>query len=281
MSDLNTDVRYIKGIGEKKALALNKLGVFSLYDLLSYFPRRYEDRTQFKPIALTMDGETVCIQAVVADTPRLSRIRRGLDLVRFHAVDDSGSVEITYFNQSYIKDNLHRGDEVNFYGRIEVKGTRRSMANPVFEREGSGKGATGRIIPIYRLSSGINQASLVSGIRQSLDCCLDSIKITEAVVCVNNIAEEVYNMIKSCRTHKVTAELKAHVCSVTFKKSVFIKCSCRKIGKSAVYEFESIHFIVGFSKVAEETNSRVPLDILEKYDVSVLCFYRYPRYRTG
>ena len=99
MADLHTDVRYIKGIGEKKAQALHKLGVFSLYDLISFFPRKYEDRSQFKPIALTMDGETVCIQALVADTPRLSHIRRGMDIVKLRAVDDSGSVYITFFNQ--------------------------------------------------------------------------------------------------------------------------------------------------------------------------------------
>ena len=53
MSDLNTDVRYIKGIGEKKAQALNKLGVFSLRDLVSFFPRKYEDRSEIKPISRT------------------------------------------------------------------------------------------------------------------------------------------------------------------------------------------------------------------------------------
>ena len=70
MADLNTDVRYIKGIGEKKAQALNKLGVFSLYDLISYFPRKYEDRSRYCPIALTTPDEPVCIRAIVADTPR-------------------------------------------------------------------------------------------------------------------------------------------------------------------------------------------------------------------
>ena len=88
MADLNTDVRYIKGIGEKKAQAFNKLGVFSLYDLISYFPRKYEDRSVYKPIALTADGETVCVCALVADTPRLTRIRRGLDIVKLRAVDE-------------------------------------------------------------------------------------------------------------------------------------------------------------------------------------------------
>ena len=76
MADLQTDVRYIKGIGEKKAQALHKLGIFTLYDLVSCFPRRYEDRSQYKPIALTQDGESVCICALVACTPQLSRSRR-------------------------------------------------------------------------------------------------------------------------------------------------------------------------------------------------------------
>ena len=171
MADLQTDVRYIKGIGEKKAQALNKLGVFTLYDLISFFPRRYEDRSQYKPIALTQDGESVCISVLIADTPQLSRISRGLDLVRFRAVDESGEVNITYFNQAYMKDNLHRGDSCVFYGKIEMKGSRRSMVNPVYEREGMENRITGRIVPIYRLSAGLNQRVLMQSIRQGLDSC--------------------------------------------------------------------------------------------------------------
>ena len=171
MADLQTDVRYIKGIGEKKAQALHKLGIETLFDLVSFFPRRYEDRSQYKPIALTQDGESVCIRALVAGTPQLSRIRRGLDLVRFKAVDESGEVNITYFNQPYVKDSLQRGDAVVFFGRIEVKGARRSMTNPVYEREGMENRVTGRIVPIYRLSAGLNQRLLMQSVRQGLDSC--------------------------------------------------------------------------------------------------------------
>ena len=171
MADLSTDVRYIKGIGEKKAQALGKLGVFSLYDLVSFFPRKYEDRSIYKPIALCLDGESVCIRALVADTPRLIRIRRGMELVKFRAVDDSGSVDITYFNQNYVKDNLSRGDSICFYGKMEVNGSRRSMANPVYEHEGAEKGVTGRIVPVYRLSAGLNQRTMLQAVRQGLDAC--------------------------------------------------------------------------------------------------------------
>ena len=175
MADLNTDVRYIKGIGEKKALALAKLGVFTLYDLVCLFPRRYEDRSRYTPIALAQDGENVCVRALVADTPRLSRIRRGLDLVKFKAVDDSGLLDVTYFNQPYVKDNLHRGESYVFYGRMEVKGAHRSMTNPVYERQGVENGVTGRIIPIYPSTAGLNQRTLVQGVRCGLDACGDQL----------------------------------------------------------------------------------------------------------
>jgi len=169
MSYLDTDVRYLKGIGEKKAQALNKLGVFLVRDLLSYFPRKYEDRSKFTPIALTLDGENACIQAIVADTPRLVRIRQGVELVKFRAVDDSGSVDITYFNMPYIRDRISRGQCGNFYGRVNFVGGRRSMANPVFEDEHTVGGVTGRIVPIYRLSAGLSQKLMMTAIRQSLD----------------------------------------------------------------------------------------------------------------
>ena len=171
MADLNTEVRYLKGIGEKKALALNKLGVFSLYDLLSFFPRRYEDRSRFSPIAAVGAGESACVRALIADAPRLSRVRRGLDLLRFRIVDESGAAEITFFNQSYLKDQFQRGDSFCFFGRMELQGARRSMVNPAFEREGSDKGVTGRIVPVYRLSAGLNQQSLRLALRQGLDAC--------------------------------------------------------------------------------------------------------------
>ena len=110
MADLNDKITTIKGIGEKKAQAFGRLGVFSLYDLISFFPRRYEDRSLFKPIALCEDGETCCVSAIVADDPRLVYVRRGMELVKLRIADESGVADVTYFNQPYMKNNLHRGE---------------------------------------------------------------------------------------------------------------------------------------------------------------------------
>ena len=175
MAELKTEIRYLKGIGEKKAQAFHKLGVFTLYDLLSFFPRRYEDRSVYKPIALAENGESVCIQALAADTPRLARIRKGLDLVKFRVVDESGMAEITYFNQSYRKDNIVKGESYVFFGKMELNGSRRSMVNPVCEREGVQGGVTGRIVPVYRMTAGLNQHSILQAVRQGLSECGEQI----------------------------------------------------------------------------------------------------------
>lgn len=171
MKYLDTDIRYCKGIGEKKAQLFNKLGIFSVYDLVCYFPRKYEDRSDFKPIALTCDGETVCIKAIVADSPRLSHIRHGMDLVKFRVVDESGAVDITFFNQPYVKDHIHRGESLNIYGKIIGIGSRRTMSNPVVEREDAPAGVTGRIVPVYRLTTGLSQKLIMNAMRQALDAC--------------------------------------------------------------------------------------------------------------
>ena len=172
MADLNTDVRYIKGIGEQRAKALGKLGIATLRDLISYFPRAYDDRTQLRRIADLVPGETAGVAAMVASPPTISHIRRGLDLVKLRAVDDTGTLDVTFFNQAWLKNNLHQGETYVFYGRAEGSLFRRQMSNPVVEPEGR-REITGRIVPIYPLTAGVSQLILSRSIRQGLDACAD------------------------------------------------------------------------------------------------------------
>ena len=172
MADLNTDVRYIKGIGEQRAKALGKLGIATLRDLISYFPRAYDDRTQLRRIADLVPGETAGVAAMVASPPTISHIRRGLDLVKLRAVDDTGTLDVTSFNQAWLKNNLHQGETYVFYGRAEGSLFRRQMSNPVVEPEGR-REITGRIVPIYPLTAGVSQLILSRSIRQGLTACAD------------------------------------------------------------------------------------------------------------
>ena len=199
MADLNTDVRYIKGIGEAKAKALGKLGIFTLGDLIGWFPRRYEDRRETRPISSLIPGETACVAAMIASEPKVSHIRKGMDLVKVRAVDDTGALDVTFFNQSWLKNQLRVGETYIFYGRAEGSLLRKTMAGPVVEPEGR-REFTGRIVPVYPLTAGVSQLLLSRAIRQGLDecadilpdCLPDSVRQTHGLCRVNYAYENIH-----------------------------------------------------------------------------------------
>ncbi len=172
MAELTTDIQYIKGVGEARAKAMGKLEIHTLRDLISFFPRAYEDRTVIKPIAMLVPDETVCVEAMAGTEPRLSHIRKGLDLVKVKVVDEGGALELTFFNQSFVKDMLKPGVSYVFYGKVTGSPRRLEMLNPIFEKE-KAHNVTGRIIPIYRLTSGLSQNIMANAVRQGLDACGD------------------------------------------------------------------------------------------------------------
>ena len=109
---------------------------------------------------------------MIADTPTTQRISGGRTVVKVRAVDETGRLEITFFNQDYRARQLKRGESYVFCGKVEGNLLRRQMTNPILEREGENH-LTGRIVPIYPLTAGINQPLLQKAVRQGLDACRD------------------------------------------------------------------------------------------------------------
>ncbi|MCI8758584.1 MAG: ATP-dependent DNA helicase RecG [Oscillospiraceae bacterium] len=172
MPELSTSVRYIKGIGEQRAKSLEKLRIFTLRDLISYFPRDYEDRRTFRKIRDLELGETACVTAMAAASPTLNRVRKGMELVKVRAVDETGALDVTFFNQTYMRDHIRAGEHYTFFGKAEVQGSRRTMVNPLVERENS-RTMTGRIMPVYPLTAGISQLTMTRSVEQGLAACRD------------------------------------------------------------------------------------------------------------
>ena len=162
--ELNTPLTALPGVGPARARSLEKLGLRTVGDLLGYYPRDYEDRTKRYAIAQAPADTPVCVSAMVAETPRLSRIRKGLELTRVKVVDSSAAMTLTFFNQSYVRDALVPGQEYIFYGRVEGDRGGRQMTNPVFEREDRAR-FTGRILPVYPLTAGVSN-NLLAGLAQ-------------------------------------------------------------------------------------------------------------------
>ena len=122
----------LSGVGEERAKRLAKLGIETAGDLLSHYPRDYEDRRQICSIRQAPLGPRVCISAMAAEHPRRTRIRKGLELVQVKVVDHTGTLYLTFFNQGYVERAIRAGEEYIFFGAVEEQGRRRSMTNPIF-----------------------------------------------------------------------------------------------------------------------------------------------------
>ena len=167
---LKTAVTEYPGVGPARGRALQKLGLNTAEDLLRFFPRGYEDRREVCSIDQALPGAPVCVEATVASPPRLSYIRKGLDLVKARAVDGLSAMDLTFFNQLYVKDTLKAGETYVFYGKMEVSGSRRSMTNPAFEPVGKQR-FTGRIMPVYSLSAGLSNNMVAGMVLRTLEEC--------------------------------------------------------------------------------------------------------------
>ncbi len=155
MLDLNKEVQFVKGVGPNRVKLLNKLNIFTLKDLITYFPRNHEDRSIAKKIADCEDGETVLIKATALTKITEIRARR-LTIYRLVVSDDSSSCVITWYNQKYLKDKFKVGENYTFFGKIENKGGTFEMKSPVFDEDGVDKN-TGKIVPIYPLTYNLSQ----------------------------------------------------------------------------------------------------------------------------
>ena len=120
MIDFDKNVRFIKNVGPSRETILNKLGIYTLEDVITYFPRDYEDRGKFKKIVELVNDETVAVKALVTSKITENFIRKGMTIYKLVVRDETGSLVLTWFNQSYLKNAFTIGKEYIFFGKVEV-----------------------------------------------------------------------------------------------------------------------------------------------------------------
>ena len=177
MVDLNQNVQYIKGVGPNNLTLLQKLGINTLGDLITFFPRNYEDRSKPKKIYELVDGEEALIDVVCASQMNETRFARNKVMLKMLVRDDTGDCVLTWFNQTYLKNKFKVGERYQFYGKVNIKYGRIEMARPVFDKEGLNKN-TGKIIPIYPLTYKLSQNKLRSIIENGLKLTLGKLDET-------------------------------------------------------------------------------------------------------
>lgn len=175
--DLNNDVKYIKGVGPNRVVLLNKLGIYTLKDLITYYPRDYEDRSIPKLINEVLDGEEVLIKGFAISKMLELKIRKNLTIYKLIIRDETGPCTITWYNQPYLKKFFIVGNEYSFYGKISKKGNRVEMNSPVFDNIETQKN-TGKIVPIYPLTYNLSQNTIRQIIENGLNEVEDELQET-------------------------------------------------------------------------------------------------------
>ena len=168
MIDLDNDVKYIKGVGPNRVELLNKLGIFTMKDLITYYPRDYEDRSKPKKIADCVDGEDALIEAIAISRLAEIRVKKNMVMYKLTVSDDTGTCNITWFNQPYLKTQFKYGETYSFFGRVHIKGSKLEMNSPVFDTKESNR-HTGKIVPIYPTTYNLPQTTLRTIIENAVE----------------------------------------------------------------------------------------------------------------
>ena len=158
----------LKGIGEKTAKLYEKLGVFTIADLLSDYPRAYDTFEPPVPVGNLMEDQVMAVCASLTKAPDLVRFNR-MQMVSVYIRDITGSLQIVWFNMPYMKSNLKPGIFYVFRGRVVRKRGRLMMEQPeVYSKEAYDELAPS-MQPVYSQTKGLGNKAIVKALRQALE----------------------------------------------------------------------------------------------------------------
>ncbi len=160
------DISSLKGIGEKSAVLFQKAGVFSVHDLIYYFPSSFIKYPEIKKVSDLSAEEKAALKLKVLSEPKLSHVN-GLSILGFMAGDDTGSLRITYFNMPYLKKNIKTGAEKIYYGGIKAKGSMYSMAQPKTFRQDEYERLKDVPQPVYPLVKGLTSKTVMKAVKEA------------------------------------------------------------------------------------------------------------------
>lgn len=152
--DLWSSIEKIKGVGPETARKLAVLGVETIYDLLTFWPRRYDDYSEVLPIKDIEPG-AVTVKAMI-ESIKTKRVRRGMHLTEAVIRDESSAIRVVWFNQPYREKYFKTGKEYYFSGLYDFSFNRYVLQNPTVEEAKEFTANTARIVPIYPQTKGLD-----------------------------------------------------------------------------------------------------------------------------
>ena len=166
---LTDSVYQIKGVGEQTGKRLEKLNIHTILDLITHYPREYDDRRDIKKINEIEPGESNTVVGTVAAPPQIMK-KRNFIIVKVRIKDATGSIFVVFYGQAYMKGLFKQGDLYVFTGKVSAKYGAIQMESPEMEKLSSEneEGKTGKIVPIYPATYKLSQKKLRQFIENTL-----------------------------------------------------------------------------------------------------------------
>ncbi|QZY57112.1 ATP-dependent DNA helicase RecG [Crassaminicella profunda] len=160
MNDLKKSVQFMKGVGPKKSKYLEKIGIYSIEDVLYAFPRQYEDRSKMKNVMDAKNDEQITIKVVVGGSIEEKSIRKGLKIYKVPVKDHTATAYAVFYNSPFIKNVLKRGDIIYLHGKVKRGFGQIQILHPTYEHVDERGKTINRIVPIYGLTHGLTQKDI-------------------------------------------------------------------------------------------------------------------------
>ncbi len=171
----DSPVSVLSGVGKKREELLAAMGIYTLRDLIYHFPRAYEERFRVVRLAEGLDGEKHAFLLTVASQPHNALLKRGMTLTKFRAYDESGSVEVVFFNQPYLKTVFSVGDEFRFFGKLTPVKKVFQLSSPAYEPVPQDGSELPPYIALYPLTSGVTRALFDKLVTEALSLLLPTL----------------------------------------------------------------------------------------------------------
>ena len=245
--NLSDSINKVRGVGVKKAAAFARLGIGTVYDLLTYYPRAYEDQSRTTPIARLRAGERATVLGVIQSVTEKQTRRRGFTVLTALVGDGTGYVQALWFNQRFLKAKLREGQRIFLTGKAEYAyngGGQLAISNiSSFEMLGAHETVDAHlgILPIYGATEGLTQKQL----RQMVAYALTQAEGELSETLPQRIREE-YRLVgraaafRHIHFPKREEELRAARRRLAFEELYLIQCGLLALKKRTAEEQEGI-----------------------------------------
>lgn len=166
---LNDAITAISGIGDKTATLYNKMGIYTVRDLIMHYPRDYEEWRDIVKIGELKVNHVSAIYAMVMNEPQTVKVRRNMTITNVRVKDSSGACDLTFFNMPYIKNNLQPGKQYIFRGRAELKNNRMTIEQPKLISSQEFEKNVHTLVPVYPTTKGLTINAITKAVRKVLD----------------------------------------------------------------------------------------------------------------